>query len=67
MILHAPNSFEERQPPLRILHVVTNLKHRPESPGYDREAHHAMMSDVGRRVGPRCEFDSYKIHAPDHP
>jgi hypothetical protein len=42
--------------------VVTDLKHRPESPG--PEAHHTMMIADGWRVGPRCDFDSYKIHAP---
>jgi hypothetical protein len=62
LILNAPNSFAECRPPLRILHVVTDLKHRPESPG--PEAHHTMMIADGWRVGPRCDFDSYKIHAP---
>jgi hypothetical protein len=38
-IPHAPKSFEGREPPLRVLHVVTDLKHRPESPGFDPEAH----------------------------
>jgi hypothetical protein len=43
--------------------VVTDLKHRPESPGFNPEAHHTMMIAVGWRVGPRRDFDSYKIHA----
>jgi hypothetical protein len=51
--LNAPNSFAECRPPLRILHVVTDLKHRPESPGFNPEAHHTMMIAVGWRVGPR--------------
>jgi hypothetical protein len=66
-IPHAPKSFEGREPPFRVLHVVTDLKHRPESPGFDPEAHDAMMRAVGSLVGPRCEFDKYKVHAPDNP
>jgi len=63
----APGSFAETRPPLRILHVVTDLMHKPESAGFNAEAHATMMRAVGSRVGPRGEFDHYEIHAPDHP
>jgi hypothetical protein len=61
LILNAPNSFAEYRPPLRILHVVRDLIHRPDSPGFNPEAHRlAGASD-------RPDFDSYKIHAPTIP
>jgi hypothetical protein len=66
-IPYASNSFEKREPPLNVLHVVTDLMHLPQSPGFDPEAHDTMMRAVGLLVGPRCEFDKYKIHAPDLP
>jgi hypothetical protein len=61
----APKSFVSTEPPLKVLHVVTGLMHLPASPGFDAEAHAAMMKRVGSLVGPRCECDSYIVHAPD--
>jgi hypothetical protein len=66
-IPNAQKSFGTREPPFNVLHVVTDLMHFPQSPGFDPEAHDAMMRVVGLLVGPRCEFDKYKIHAADHP
>jgi hypothetical protein len=63
----APKSFVSTEPPLKVLHVVADIVHLPASPGYDAEAHAAMMERVGSLVGPRCECDTYRVHAPDHP
>jgi hypothetical protein len=66
-IPYASACFEKREPPFKVLHVKTDLMHSPLSPGFDPEAHDTMMRAVGLLVGPRCEFDKYEIHAPDHP
>ncbi len=66
-IPHAQSTFVETSPPFTILHVVTGLMHKPSSPCFDAEAHAEMMRAIGARVGPRCEFDRYIIHAPDNP
>jgi hypothetical protein len=65
-IPHARDHFSETRPPYRILHVVTDLMDKPSSPNFEPESHAEMMRAIGSLVGERCEFDLYKITAPDN-
>ena len=66
-IPYAKEVWVEPRPPLKILHITTDLQHHPSTPGYDAERHEEMMRAIGALVGPRCEYDRYEIHAPDNP
>jgi len=39
------------QAALRILHVVTDLKHRPESPGFNPKEGVGVRSDAAQSLG----------------
>jgi hypothetical protein len=50
------------------LHVVTDLMHRSESPGYDAKAHEELMVVVNLLRGRRREdYGCFVIHSPDQP
>jgi len=50
------------------LHIVTDLMHRSESPGYDASAHEAFMVVVRLLLGRRREdYGCFVIHSPDQP
>jgi predicted metal-dependent enzyme (double-stranded beta helix superfamily) len=65
---HARRVYEEG----RTLHVVTDLMHKSDSPGFDRKRHNEMMDAiVGVAVATSdrqvYRYDSCVIHSPDQP
>jgi hypothetical protein len=69
-IPHARRVYEEG----RTLHVVTDLMHKSDSPGFDRKRHDQMMDAIVRVAGNtiygdryRPPYDSYVIHSPGQP
>jgi hypothetical protein len=53
-IVHAENTFEERDPPYLVLHVETKLPQKPDTPGFNAEARYEMMKVIGLRVPTRA-------------
>lgn len=54
----------------RTLHVVTDLMHDSDSPGFRRVAHEEMMSAILRLTQQEDHDDRYAnfvIHSPDQP
>jgi hypothetical protein len=54
-------------PPLKILHLETDLPYFPATPGFDADKHGEMMRAAAILCGPRCEYDRFEVHAPDKP
>jgi hypothetical protein len=67
-IPHARRVYEEGKP----LHVVTDLMHKSDSPGFDRKRHDQMpdailrVADAGADFN-QCPYHSHVIHSPDQP
>jgi hypothetical protein len=54
----------------RTLHVVTDLMHNSDSPGFDRVAHEEMMAVIRRSTEQEDHDDRYAnfvVHSPDQP
>lgn len=72
-IPYAREVYEVREGCAATLHVVTDLVHDRESPGFRPTAHEEMMSairflmglDLGEHYRP--DWTSYVIHSPDQP
>ncbi len=65
-IPHAREAYAEG----RTLHVVTDLMHNSDSPGFRRTAHEEMMSVVRRLtqdLDRNNPFANFVIHSPDQP
>ena len=58
-IPYAAHTFAERDPPSKILHIVTKLPERPATPGYDANAQYEMMEAIGKTQGGLDGFDGY--------
>jgi hypothetical protein len=54
-------------PPLKILHLETDLPYFPDTPGFDADKREEMTRAAAILCGPRCEYDRFEVHAPDKP
>jgi hypothetical protein len=66
-IPHAKGTFVDYKPPLRILHVVTDLAENPLDPGFKLEAWHEFMQALDAKIHGRDGYNAYVIHSPDNP
>lgn len=66
-IPHATRMYEVWQPPMVVLHVVTDVPQNPTSAGFDPLKKEELLRAARRLVCEGGAYDRLIVHAPDQP
>lgn len=66
-IPHATRMYEVWQPPMVVLHVVTDVPQHPTSAGFDRVKRDELLRAAHQLVHEGGAYDRLIVHSPDQP